>query len=176
MSITTGGSAITFPNSTTQSSASKILQVVSTNLNTTTSTTSTTPVTIAGLSATITPLFSTSKILVLVQLVAGGNPVNALSYYILNRNTIPVGVGASASGYTSVSVNNQRSSYDTNSSVCVNWHYLDNPATTSALTYTVQWNTESGNTTYLNRTGADATGFTYTARGASNITLMEVAA
>jgi len=53
--------------------------------------------------------------------------------------------------------------------------YLDSPSTTSATTYKLQWEAESGETIYLNRSFGDGDAST-SARGASSITVMEVGA
>jgi hypothetical protein len=62
--ILDGTGGITFNNSTTQASAGQVLQVVSAQETSSTSTTSGSYVDMGTLSATITPKFATSKILV----------------------------------------------------------------------------------------------------------------
>lgn len=54
--------------------------------------------------------------------------------------------------------------------------YLDSPATTSATTYAVQTRTNAtvGGTVYVNRSALDSDD-AYNTRGASSITVMEVA-
>ena len=52
--------------------------------------------------------------------------------------------------------------------------FLDNPATTSATTYKIQWFSETGATAYLNRTGSDSNS-SYYWRDVSSITAMEIA-
>jgi hypothetical protein len=49
--------------------------------------------------------------------------------------------------------------------------FLDSPATTSAVTYKLQWRASSGGTLYLNRRGNDTNFITF-----STITVMEIAA
>ena len=65
--IIDGSAGITFPNgSNAQAAPSKVLQVVTANTSGAVSTTSTSYVD-TGLSCSITPLFSTSKILIMVN-------------------------------------------------------------------------------------------------------------
>jgi ABC-type tungstate transport system permease subunit len=64
--IIDGTNGVTFPNSTVQASAGQILQVVNAGYATEVTNSTTTP-TDTGLTATITPKFSTSKILVIAS-------------------------------------------------------------------------------------------------------------
>ena len=153
----------------------KVLQVVSTTKTDTFSTTSTSYVDITGMSVTITPTSASSKILVLVNMVGGSGPTaTALCTFRMVRGATAVGVGASAAGYTQASVGGIRSPDDANSSWAVNCSVLDAPATTSATTYKVQGFIES-NTLRINTTGNDSANLNFSYRGASTITVMEVA-
>ena len=67
--VVDGTNGLTFPNSTTQASASKVLQVVQA-VKTDTFSTASSYTSVTGLSASITPSSSTSKILVTVSLGA----------------------------------------------------------------------------------------------------------
>ena len=148
--------------------AGTVLQVVSGTYATAVSITSVNPTwASAGLTASITPKFSTSKIAVFVTGVCGiagnssslfftifrgstnlGNVTGASSPYFLNRNYSAASGGSS--GRT------------------VSMNYFDSPATTSATAYTVYCCVDSG-TGYFNRidAGADV--------GMSQIILMEIA-
>ena len=53
--------------------------------------------------------------------------------------------------------------------------YLDSPATTSSTTYKIQAYTEYGDLR-INTTGSDISGQNWSYRGASTITVMEIAA
>ncbi len=133
--------------------AGSVLQVVSATSTTTVSTTSATYVT-TGLTATITPLFSTSKILVIANPAIQGaasqnvnitlykNGVNLLSSF---------GLGYINAGTQAVNA-------------IPNSLYLDSPATTSATTYAVYIKT-TGGTTYFGVSNTTST-----------IVLMEIAA
>ena len=156
--ILDGTSGVTFPNSTVQASAGAVLQVVTGTYSTQTSTTSTTPVT-TGFSATITPKFTTSKILVIVNsstgVIATGNGVvlqlwrGGASVFSINTQANYVNTSGTV---------NQVNQQTTNT-------YLDSPATTSATTYTVYFASLAAGTAYFS-IGSNA----------STITLMEIAA
>ena len=170
--ILDGTNGVTFPNSTEQASAGQVLQVVSTFKSDIFSTSSTSMVDITGMAATITPKFSNSKILVLINLTVGyaGNnysPVNLVrngtniaqpttsSTYQATLNNY----GGEGSGFTAGTAQAQYA-----------LSYLDSPATTSAVTYKLQIYT-TGGTTYINTRPASQNG-TCT----STLTLLEVAA
>jgi hypothetical protein len=156
--IIDGTNGITFNNATTQASAGSVLQVVSANYTTSATSTSTTPVT-TGLTATITPKFSTSKILVMISAVAGANNSTgaAAESFQLFRGASSVATFANAI-YLDASV------IIPNSTIPL--IYLDFPATTSATAYTLYYYIgASGNRVYLNQNTASQ----------STITLMEIA-
>ena len=85
--IIDGTNGLTFPNSTVQASAGQVLQVVQNTYSTITLTTSTSFVT-TGLNATITPKFSTSKILIFVNGVVYTNTNGTFGYYTIFRGTV----------------------------------------------------------------------------------------
>lgn len=155
-------------------SQGKILQVVSTAKTDVFSTTSSSFTTVTGLSATITPTSATSKILVFAQLAVGGVNNARMGHWKVTRGGTDIYVGDSAGsrirtvlgGYTTANVADFLFSFPVN--------YLDSPASTSALTYQVEARRQSAGTIYLNRTTGDADDAD-SARGASSITLMEVA-
>lgn len=170
ISVTNGSGAITIA-----STGGKILQVVSTTKTGTFSTTSTSYVDITGMSVTITPTSASSKILVLVNMVGGsGTVASSLCTFRMVRDTTAIGVGAAAAGYTQASVGGMRVPLDYNGSWAVNCSVLDEPATTASTTYKVQGFIES-NTLRINTTGNDNGGSNWSYRGASTITVMEVA-
>jgi len=144
----------------TSPKAGNVLQVVNA-VNTSYVTTTGTTYIDTGLTATITPTSSSSKILVIVD---HQDCQAASSGYIgmkLLRNGSQIALMASQSAYTSSSITADIGSISIN--------YLDSPATTSAVTYKTQFNNQNGPSgiTYMNA-GAVGT--------ASTITLMEIAA
>ena len=126
---------------------------------------------ITGLTATITPRSTSSKILVTVSLslAAGGNSY-AINH-ILFRDAVAVGVGATAGSRVQVNTGEVAAIAGVSAS---NSQVLDTPATTSSITYTVKLHASDATTFYVNRSSAD-TDTTRYARSASTITLMEVA-
>ena len=156
--IIDGTNGLTFNNATTQNSGGKVLQVISSTLNSSTQTTSTS-FTATGLTASITPLFSTSKILILINSVILNQSSSYPGYATIYRNSSNLGT---TTGFTFVSVG---SSAD----VPVSMTYLDSPATTSSTTYTVY--IRSANASGYVQLG-DSGGGTYQT---SVITLMEIA-
>jgi hypothetical protein len=115
-----------------------------------------------AVTATITPKFATSKILVIVTLSACGKETN--STYIrtaLLRNSTILEYFENLGGFTNTTTSNYIGSIAT----C----YLDSPATTSATTYKVQ--ASSGLNTAIIYIGGTAA----TIDATQNITLMEIA-
>ena len=133
MSLILDGSAgVTFPNSTVQASSGVVLQVVNATYGTATSTSSST-YSDTGLTVSITPKFSTSKILVFVNLASCGKSTGNtfISARLLRNSTAILGFDDSAVYTNGGSTEEYIGSISTT--------YLDSPATTSATTYKVQF-------------------------------------
>jgi len=151
-----------------------ILQVVSTAKTDAFTTTSSTFTTITGLTQSITPTLSTNKVLVIVQLSYAFPPAtqNYGFFRLAGGNTSSYRGNANGSNVLAVfggdSQSNIQGSIMSSSIV-----FLDSPATTASTTYSVECSTPS-NTVFVNRTHFFSTGNTIM-RGASSITLMEVA-
>ena len=158
-----------------------IVQVVFVEKTDTESLTSnSTPQLIPGLSATITPKFNTSKILVQVVFHAsiGGN--YAGHYLTLKRGGTDINIGDAAGSRTRGSLALQTATFwDDNSGANYSMgqaslNFLDSPATTSATTYGLYHADADGtNNLYVNRSRTDGDSVSYI-RVASTITLMEV--
>ena len=151
----------------------KVAQIVSTTKTDTFTTTSSTFVDITGLSLSITPSATSSTILVIGK-VQGSNATTSEGGYIrLVRDTTAIAVGTSTGSRTPVTsqfwVNNTYMSED------VSWVFLDSPATTSATTYKIQTRLSAAGTVVINRPGIDDDA-SYTGRGISNITALEILA
>ncbi len=153
-------------------SAGKVLQVVSISKTDTFSNSTSGWSDITGLSATITPTLSTSKILVLSQITIGTDSGNIWALRLLRDATL-INMG-DASGTYGRGIKNA-SFRETNSEENVSVSFLDSPATTSAVTYKIQCNTENGYTIYLNRPAGTLADDRHI-RAASNIILMEIGA
>tara|TARA_R110000787_G_C13207633_1_gene424778 strand:+ start:31 stop:543 length:513 start_codon:yes stop_codon:yes gene_type:complete len=128
-----------------------------------------------GLSLAITPSFSSSKILVMVNALVSNNVGTA--HFRLVRGSTAISVGAAASDRTqsSASIRDAATPYGHSVEV-ISINHLDSPSTTSAVTYKVQGTLGSSYNGYfyLNRTPLD-TDDTYGVRGASTLTLQEIA-
>ena len=138
MSLILDGSAgVTFPNgSNAQAAPSKVLQVVQGSTNTFTAITSTS-YTDTTLSATITPLFSTSKILAIVTQTAytgiNANTMQTASVQLVRASTSVYNINYAVGGRAGTSADG----YVLMGGIA-SFSYLDSPATTSATTYKVQ--------------------------------------
>jgi hypothetical protein len=159
--IIDGTNGLTFNNATTQASAGVILQMVNATYSTTATTTSGT-FQDTGLSATITPKFATSKILVTwaingtyastgagveTNLVRTSTQIVYTENIAAREGTGSTDAGSGTSGGT----------------------YLDSPATTSATTYKCQFRSRNGSssvTVQFSGSGGNST---------SMMTLMEIA-
>jgi hypothetical protein len=176
MTTTIDGSAgITFPSgSNPQAAPSKVLQVVTASVTGTYGTpyfsTTTNGLVNTGLSASITPLFSTSKILILVNacIRVVGTTTDTGTGFGIARGATNIWAGSSVQTYVGAGSSSTMDAIQ-------NIQYLDSPATTSSTTYTFQVNrytNNGGSTVYLN--------FNYNGGGGiqsdiSNIILMEIA-
>jgi hypothetical protein len=179
MSVIIDGTAgITFPSgSGTQAAQSKVLQVASTALTSATSYSVASGATqaITGLSISITPLFSTSKVMVFVTVNISGQNVGPAIYLL--RGATPIGVGDAAGSRTQVSSGaDSATQYLYSETQTPTIQYLDSPSTTSSTTYSVNLlNTRgSTDTIYINRSITDTSASNF-GRYMSSITVMEIA-
>lgn len=164
--------AITFPDSTIQNTSAvvsgkvpysvmptgSVLQVISTNYSASFSTASTTAVA-TGLNLSITPKFSTSKILIIVTAncrATGTGSSNAYFIPQIYRNTSTLIWDGYAQGGNFGSTD-----FRSPSAAC----YLDSPATTSSTNYLFALACISGTTAVSMNNGG----------GTSTITIMEIA-
>jgi len=163
-----GGTAVT-------TATQKILQVVQ-SVKTDTASVSGGTFADVGLSASITPSSSSSKILVQVQANIGGSVGYSMKTRLM-RDSTAIHIGDAAGSRPRATTENT-GSYSTGTpsynSFPLNIIFLDSPSTTSAVTYKVQYASYSTYTVYINRSGIDSNNTTYDARTASSITLMEV--
>jgi hypothetical protein len=127
------------------------------------------------INVSITPFYSTSKILVMASLTIG---VNANSgAFRLKRGSTAIGVGAQQGSHQeATAVTGYMNSADTNHTFrTIAATYLDSPATTSALTYSVDLMSES-TIVYINRGGAfPDSSAVYACTANSSLTVMEIA-
>jgi len=150
----------------------KVLQVVSTTKTDTFASSAGSWVDVTGLSVSITPASTSSQILVIVTMQ--GSSVNSGSMFArLVRNSTAIAVGDAAGNRT-------RASFGMDTNATVDYaitgatHFLDSPATTSAVTYKMQVNSgDTGGSARVNYSSSDADSL-YNGRYASTITAIEV--
>jgi hypothetical protein len=136
---------------------------------------------ITGLSVSITPISSSSKIFIVVNVnggASGGSIQGALALRML-RNSTAICVGDTAGIRTPITATNMLVTTNSDQQYSnVSFNFLDSPNTTSALTYKVQagnvLTSSSSQVLYVNRHDSvtDSAGVS---RSASTITVMEVA-
>ena len=143
---------ITAAMATSMSNAVEILQVVHNSTATEVATTSTSYAS-SGLTASITPKYATSKILVMVS--TNITTASATAVMSVFRGTVSgVNLAPGTWGYGRALTEQQ-----------TNWAYLDSPATTSTTTYTLGFKVATTGTAYAQNASTPG-----------RITLMEVAA
>ena len=155
--------------------AGSVLQVVSTTKSDTWSASLPNWADITGLSATITPTSSSSKILVMavVSYMTTGGASNG---YRLVRGSTPISIADAAGSRPLFSSTNQDGNVNTSWVLSCPANYLDSPATTSATTYKIQAFGTYAGTFYVNFQSANRDSSQYDARTVSSITLMEIKA
>ena len=161
---------VTFPNNT-----GNILQVISVHKSDTFTHQGTTFTDITGMSATITPSSSSSKILIIVDIKMAGQVNSTSAQSRLLRDSTVINQG-DAAGSRVRAMGQVYFNAETYHMVQNGGTFLDSPGDTNAHTYKVQTKSESGSAiVYVNRTQGDRDSVA-DSRGTSNIILMEVAA
>lgn len=151
----------------------KILQVLQSVKTDPFSTTSTSYVDITGLTVSITPSSTSSKILVMYNTSGGMAGDIAHGYINIFRDgTELVNVTSASNREGGMNVFNTA----TQQQPSVSGYYLDSPASTSSLTYQIRVKSSNGSTVYVNRSARDTDNGQYDGRSISTVTVMEVAA
>ena len=157
----------------------KVLQVVSTTTDSSFSTSATSFTDITGMSVSITPSATSSKIFISGHMQGGGNNDSRFLGFKLLRDSTSVDEGNKGGSNGVDALISLGGGDSTNREVTndnLSFNYVDSPSTTSAITYKLQVNpnpgASSGRTFYLNRPSniADNTRF-WTV---STITVMEI--
>ena len=151
-----------------------IIQIKMGTLTSVFNTTSTTMVD-TGLSVSITPKFSTSKILVNVSLGSFANSGSFKRAFMnIVRDSTTIIVGDARTGHEVTAAVAPRARDDNYVQIPLSFMVMDSPATTSSVTYKVQATrgSDSGTVYLYGNQGADA----YSGNTASTITVMEVSA
>ena len=148
----------------------KIGQVVSTVKTDTFTTTSTSFTDVTDLTVDITPVATSSKILIIASIQVGGSATVRQGLTLVRDSTdIYLGDAAGSRAVATIYQNPQSATVVESESIV----FLDSPSSTSATTYKIQAQTESGNTLTINRSLTDTDAATYY-RTPSSITVMEV--
>ena len=151
-----------------------IIQVVSTTKTDTASSSSASYVDISGMAVTITPSTNTSKIYLCGYLNLGMNDARFRVYLKITGGNCSNYIGDSATGFEAANATRMSPTNVDVMQQSTPLMFLDAPATTSAVTYQIQWAVQSSQTAYLNKDAND--GDTDHGNTASTFTAMEVSA
>ena len=130
---------------------------------------------VSGLSVSITPTRSDSKVLVMVQMNISSNQADQRIGVRLRRDSTTIGASTETGDSNNVGSITSLELPRVYSSQSVNIHFLDSPATTSSVTYkpqVAQENAGGSSIVYINRVDANNSNQYY--NGSSTITVMEV--
>ena len=152
-----------------------VIQAITATKTDTFSTNLTTFTDITGLSLSITPSSTSSRILIMYQIVSGvDTAAHAIDFQLLRNSTAIFIADAAGSRPQTTNLNALTNAYGIMAS---SGSYIDSPATTSAITYKFQMMCTGGgaNYGYINRGVNDRNTSLYDPRGASSIIAMEIA-
>jgi len=153
-----------------------VLQVVQTYYKTTETINSST-FAATGISASITPISTSSKILVIANIVTSSQTDTYGGFRLYRNGSAVTGAnsnqatGSNANLFINYAHRDTDASYESDT-YCQN--YLDSPASTASQTYAIWWARLYGGIMKLNGPYTVDTGNTYTNFAPSSITLMEV--
>ena len=125
-----------------------------------------------GLSVSITPQSTSNKILILYNVHTNG-PSGYRSAQILFRNSTQIGRADTQGNRARVTTAQGNIQSDGSHMTNLGMTFLDEPASTSQLTYKIQAHVESNGTLYINRAATTGNNFSQY-RPVSTITVMEV--
>lgn len=171
--VALSASSFLFFPTTETAPASGVVQVKSTSKTDSFTLSFTTTFTdVTGLSVSITPTSASNKVLVIAQVTAGAAAGTNPNLRLM-RDSTAISIGDTAGNRIRITTGDLiNADYQVSSNSLV---FLDSPATTSATTYKVQMCALTGQgATYVNRTNTDSDSASYV-RGASSITVFEVA-
>ena len=126
---------------------------------------------VTGLSVTITPTRSDSKILIFATIHGIGDS-STQAYFRFMRDSTPICVGTSVGSRVAATMGSLYEDQQNDVNSC-SQNFLDSPSTTSSVTYKIQARTQGNGTLYVNRSAGDADSVT-SGRFTSTITVMEV--
>ena len=152
--------------------AGSVLQVVQGSTDSQLAITSVTYADITGLSASITPISASNKILVRYRINGATSGASYYSAFQIVRNSTAIGNGAQGTTKTKAHSSERGQYSDGNPYFTTSGEFLDSPSTTSSVTYKIQ--TSTNGTTYINRAATNSDLADYSSTLCS-ITLMEIA-
>ena len=157
----------------------KVLQVQSTSLNGgSTINISSTSFTDIGLSDTITPSATSSKIMISAMVTEGASSSSDGSCILrCLRDSTPIAGGTASGSRISSTTGRKTASADANTINSESITWIDTPSTTSQVTYKVQFASRGGGsgTAYIGQTANDGND-TENQRTSCNLTLFEIGA
>ena len=132
---------------------------------------------VTGLTVTITPTTVASKILLVCSASLSTSGDQRFSYLFYRDGSVLTGSTGDAAG-NRVRVTGGGENTTERSVATMTQHYLDSPATTSAVTYSLRLHNgrDTSTTMYVNRSSTDGTDLNTRVRSASMITAIEVTA
>ena len=152
----------------------KIGQVVSTAVTTTVDAdTATSFEDCAGMTVAITPVATSSKILIEVSMNIGADAANSCMARIM-RDSTPICIGTGSLGSKTATTFHMKP-YSASSCQTHSMSFLDSPSSTSAINYHIEWIEKESNSLFLNKVGAATDNANYPV-AASTITVSEVLA
>lgn len=127
---------------------------------------------VTGLSVSITPSATSSKVLVTAHVACNAQNGTTQGFMRLVRGSTAIGVGDAAG--SRVQATSPLPFVNAYSAVSSSFTFLDSPSTTSSTTYKIQVRDEIGNAVYINRSQNDTDNYAG-GRYISTITVMEIA-
>ena len=129
-----------------------------------------------ALTATFTPLYATSKVLLFAKTTVTAQGGGYDWSFRLNRDGSAIGGNLDPSNLTAASNTLASSGYQGGEAAETrNGEYLDSPATTSTITYKIQVVGGETVTYYLNRGYSTNNSYYWSAAGDTTLTIMEIA-
>jgi len=149
-----------------------ILQVVQSTKTDSFTTTSTDYVTPTGLSVSITPSSTSSKILVhaSISFMISGDSGHAYARILRDSTSIFNADSAGSRNTATFVQNNSGGNGDERAAIS----FVDSPSSISALSYSIRVKSSNGTTVYVNRSPRDNDGSQYDGRSVSSIVVMEI--
>lgn len=166
------GSSWVYKTHTVYPRTGSVLNVASTTKTDTQVFNTTTFTDITGLSVSITPSATSSKILVTANVTCNAQNGTTQGFMRLVRGSTVIGVGDASSNR--IQATSPLPFVNQYSAVSSSFTFLDSPSSTSSLTYKLQVRDENGYAVYVNRSQMD-TDNVAGGRYISTITVMEIA-